>query len=63
MAHPDAEWVGLGAKPCFRFETVRPNETRWQFEFQGIGNDRVQQAEVDWKARAISQGKPKPVGR
>ena len=63
MAHPDADWVGLGAKPCFRFEGRASKRNALAAEFQGVGNDRVQQAVVDWRARAVSQGKPKPVGR
>ena len=35
MAHPDAEWVGLGAKPCFRFEGRAAKRNALAAEFQG----------------------------
>ena len=52
MAHPDTEWVGFGTKPCLRFERCATERNALAAEFQGVRNDRVQQAEVDRQVRA-----------
>ena len=63
MAHPNAEWVRFGAESCFRFERRAAERNALAAEVQGVGNDRVQQAEVDWRLVLSDCANPKPVGR
>jgi len=51
MPYPDAEGLGFGAKACLGFEGGAAERNALAAEFQGVGNDGMQQSQVDRNAR------------